>query len=351
MKLRVKLDKPYVIEIGENLTKGIVKELKGKRCVIITDSNVRKLFGAKLLHALKMARIKCRIVSFQAGEKSKNLNTYTGILSKIVRLGLDRSSVIIALGGGIVGDIAGFVASTYMRGIDYVQIPTTLLAMVDSSIGGKTGVDLPQGKNLIGTFHQPKKVFVDISFLETLPDEEYENGLVEMLKHGFIKSKTLVFLIENSIADIKKKNKEVMKKLIYESLKIKASIVEQDEKESNIRMLLNYGHSFGHAFEALSNYRLSHGKAVAAGMIVAARLSNKIGKLSKAETKHHNELIKKIADVGIPKYKPKKIIKMMKMDKKNRNNKMNLVLLNRIGEASMQDDVSMEAVIEVLEYD
>jgi 3-dehydroquinate synthase len=352
MKIRMtgNFDRSYEILIGENLLEGIVSELRdlSDRFVIITDRNVERLYGNALLERMRREGIKAHILSFEPGEKSKNLENYNSIMEKLVSSGLDRGSALIALGGGVPGDITGFAASTYMRGIKFIQVPTTLLAMVDSSIGGKTGVNLRAGKNLVGTFHQPEKVFIDTSTLDTLPEEEFTNGLIELVKHALIRNRTLADFIEKNIGTIMKREKGILEEIITESLKIKADIVEKDEKESGLRMLLNYGHTFGHAFETLSDSGIAHGEAVAAGMMIAGRLSNRVGKLSGEELERHNGLIEKILEVSIPAFVTEEIMEKMLSDKKARDGKIKFVLLKKVGEAYVDENVPLEIVREVL---
>ena len=346
----------YEITINEDIYDSVVSEVKGNRFAIVTDRNVEALYGNALLNRMREKGLKADIISIEPGESSKSFLTLAEVHSKLAGLGMDRGSAIIALGGGVTGDLAGFAAATFMRGIKYYHVPTTLLAMVDSSVGGKTGIDLPEGKNLVGAFHQPTKVFICVNALDSLPEKEFRNGLVEMLKSGFIRDEMIAYMMENSFRDVMKRNKEVMKKLIFHAVKVKAGIVQTDEKESAVlkeRMLLNYGHTFGHAYETLSGFSISHGQAVAAGMIKAAELSHRLGKLSIDELKRHNRLINKFTggQVKLPRFRTDEIINAMKNDKKARQGKIPFILLKRIGESYVDDNVPEKELREVLEHD
>ncbi|MDO9585701.1 MAG: 3-dehydroquinate synthase family protein, partial [Syntrophales bacterium] len=239
----------YDIRIGYNILERIgqgVAELgTGRRYVAITDTNVAPLYGEALLRELKKAGLNIDLIEFPAGEASKNINTALSVIRQLLKLGVDRKSVIIAFGGGVVGDLAGFVASLYMRSIPYLQIPTTLVAQVDSSIGGKTAIDLEEGKNLLGTFYQPRAVFIDPAFLETLPPEEFGNGLAEIVKYGIIDSEDFFELLEDKIVgtDFKSVPREMLVRVIEMSCGIKKRLVEIDEKDQGPRHFLNYGHT------------------------------------------------------------------------------------------------------------
>ena len=248
----------------------------------------------------------------------------------MVEKNFDRDSCVIALGGGVVGDIAGFVASIYMRGIPVIQIPTTLLAMIDSSIGGKTGVNLATGKNLIGTFHKPLEIFIDPYFLKTLPVKHIRNGLGEAIKCGVIGSKTLFNFIDRNLDKILKTDQKILKRLIESCVKIKIEIVEKDEKEKNLRQILNYGHTFGHAVEKQSNYTLVHGFAISLGMVLVNRIAVEKNILKQQDSDCIKNLLKK---AGLPVYTMHKpTLKDIKNDKKKHGNTINFILPTRIGE-------------------
>ncbi|MCD6548288.1 MAG: 3-dehydroquinate synthase, partial [Thermodesulfobacterium sp.] len=338
--LKVKTKPSYEILIKENLFEEIPQDLKNNfdfgKIAIITDSNVEKLYAKKLFEKLQKKNIKAEIFSFPAGEASKNIDTVIFLARKFIKKGFDRKDIIIALGGGVVGDIAGFLASIYLRGIPYIQIPTTLLAQVDSSIGGKTGVDLPEGKNLIGTFYQPAKVYIDPIVLKTLPKEEIKNGLAEVVKYGCILKRKLFNFLKKRGKEIYKLNSQDLEYIIYESCSAKAYVVSRDEKESNLRRILNFGHTIGHAIETELNYTVPHGLAVSVGMVVEAKLSEVFGV---AEKKVSAPLEKLLQTLGMP-YKIshlskdltlERLISHAKKDKKVWKGKLIIVLLQKIG--------------------
>ncbi len=342
LNLKKQENNSYDILIDRDLLKKIPEDLKknniGNRYLIITDSNIEHLFGKTLLNLMKKAGLRADLISFKAGEQSKNLETLKELLTKTQKLGLDRKSAIIALGGGVVGDVAGLVAATYMRGINYIQVPTSLLAMVDSSIGGKVAVDLPTGKNIIGNFHQPKKVYIDVTLLKELPKREIINGLAEIIKHALIKDKTLFNYIKNNLNKILNKDESTLITLIKKNCEIKARIVEEDEKEAGPRKLVNYGHTIGHAIETLTNYKkFSHGEAIAIGMGVEALIANKANLLSKKELAAQNTLLKKAGlSTKIPNINTNKLISELKKDKKVVGGKIEFVLLECIGKAKCE---------------
>ena len=318
MKLK---NRSYPIVIRDGIFAKIPSLLKhGKKYAVISDSKVGKLYGKEL--AARIGK-NATLITFPAGERSKNLITAGKICKKMLAAGIDRHDCVIALGGGVTGDIAGFAASIYMRGIPYIQIPTSLMAMVDSSIGGKTGVDTEDGKNLLGTFHQPKAVFIDPLLLKTLPKKHLINGLAEVIKYGCIKSKSLFKFIDKHhkrILDLESKH---LNKIIVRSCKIKKKIVEQDEKENHKRMLLNFGHTVGHAIEKLTNYTVLHGEAIAIGMVEMCK------------DKKLKTLLEKI---GLPTKVPSKITKKqiretIKKDKKKIGKKIRKIFVEKIGKA------------------
>lgn len=336
-KIPVKLKKSenhsYEIFIEKNLGNKlpeILKKLKlGNKYAIITDSKVEKLYGRALQNFLNKQGIPAQLFSFSQGEKEKNLITLEKLSNKMIAAGFDRSDAIIALGGGVVGDLAGFLASIYMRGIPYLQIPTTLLAMVDSSVGGKTGIDLKSGKNLLGTFTQPKAVFIDINYLKTLPQNQIRNGLAEIIKYGIIKDATLFRFIEKNLEKIFSLDEKTLNYLIEKSVKIKSEIVQKDEKENNERMILNYGHTYGHAIEKLSGYKLLHGYAISIGMVIVNKIAIEKGILSPKIADKIKNLLKK---AGLPITTLKKpSLKDLLSDKKKKDNYLNFILPTQIG--------------------
>lgn len=355
LNLRKRMDNSYDIVIDKGLLNEIPLDMKknkiGNRYLIITDSNIKGLFGGKLLALMRKSGLKTDLISFKAGEQSKNLDVLKELIEKTHKAKLDRKSAIIALGGGVVGDIAGFVAASYMRGINYVQVPTSLLAMVDSSIGGKVAVDLPAGKNMVGAFYQPKKVYIDVSLLRNLPQKEMVNGLAEIIKHALIRDAALFKFIKNNLNRIAGKNESILIKLIKRNCEIKARIVEKDEKESGLRKIVNYGHTIGHAIETLTHYKkYSHGEAIGIGMVVEGLIANKIGMLSKKELAEQNNLIRKAGvPSSVPKINADKIINELKKDKKVVGGKIEFVLLEKIGKARYGVNVSNKIIKESIE--
>lgn len=336
LKLKEKTNKSYKIIIEPGITKKIpeiLKEMKiGKKYAIITDSIVKKLFGLQLQKVLQKNSIKSEIIDFKQGEVSKNLRSIEELAKRMVELGFTRKDAIIALGGGVTGDIGGFLASIYMRGIPYLQIPTTLLAMVDSAIGGKTGVDMECGKNLLGSIIQPSIVFVDIDYLKNLPDKQVRNGLGEVIKYGVIKDKKLFNFIEQNLDKILNKDKEALIEILKRSIQAKVDIVRKDEKENkDLRALLNYGHTYGHALEMLSGYKLLHGYAISIGMVIANKIAVNKGILREKEAERIKKLLK---DAGLPITTAKSVTnKDIQSDKKREGKFIKLVLIKKIGKA------------------
>lgn len=343
VKINVELEKrTYPIWIGEGtferLPEFVGENFSCHSALIVTDSNVRSLYADKIVIELAKSISNLHIFDFSAGEESKNIHTLDLLLRFAAKSGLDRKSCIFALGGGVVGDIAGFAAAVYMRGIPYFQIPTTLLAMVDSSVGGKTAIDLPEGKNLVGAFWQPKGVLIDTDSLKSLPEREIKCGLAEIIKYGVIMDSKFFDFIEEKINSIKNLDKEVMTKLIARSCELKAEVVAGDEREeSGLRAILNYGHTFGHAIETVTGYgEYHHGEAVAIGMCLAAKFA--LTKKIITEEKVHR-IIQLIQNLGLPisfkKFSAEKIISAMKKDKKNLSGIIRLVLPEDIGKVSL----------------
>lgn len=341
MELKVKLksanDHSYKIIVQGGLRHNLATKLKslklGQKYAIITDSKVEKLYGRSLLQQLRKDGFEVDLFSFPAGEKAKTLNTVEKLAEQMIDNNFGRKDAIIALGGGVVGDLAGFLANIFMRGIPYIQIPTTLLAMVDSSVGGKTGVDLSGGKNLIGTFNQPQAVIVDPEYLKTLPINQIRNGLAEVIKYGIIQDSSLFKLIEQNCTRILRLDQKLITELIVQSVTIKSKIVEEDEKESNKRMILNYGHTYGHALEKLSNYTLLHGYAISIGMILANQLAVEKKLLSPASAERIKKLLKR---VGLPITTMKKPnIKDLLSDKKRQGKMINFILPTKIGQVKI----------------
>jgi len=339
-KIKVKISRrqrdKYTIFIKENCIDSLPDFLKenciGEKYAILTDSKTKKIYGDSLLKFLKKNKINAELISFDQGEKSKTLKTVEELAEEMIEKNFDRNSGLIVLGGGVCGDIGGFLASIFMRGIPYIQIPTTLLAMVDSSIGGKTGVDLEGGKNLIGTTYQPKAVFIDINYLKTLPQNQIVNGLSEIIKYGVIKDKKLFKYIEKNLEKILNKDVSALEYIIERSIKIKVKIIEKDERElTDERILLNYGHTFGHALEKMSNYTLLHGFAISIGMVMVNRLAVEQKIMKESDAERIKTLLQK---TGLPITSMKKPgTKDILSDKKRSGNYMNFVFAKKIGKA------------------
>lgn len=338
LRLKEKLTKSHKVYVENGITKRIPEILAkmevGKKYAIITDTIVEKLFAKKLKNALKRKKIKSEIISFKKGEQSKTMATVEKLGEEMVKRGIDRADAVIGLGGGVVGDIAGFVASIYMRGIPYVHIPTTLMAMVDSAIGGKTGVDLKNGKNLLGSIYQPKAVFVDIAYLKDLPIKQIQNGLAEVIKYGVIKDKRLFKFLERNMKKILKKDPIALEYILKRSIKVKVDIVRKDEREkTGLRATLNYGHTYGHALEKLSGYKLLHGHAISIGMVIINNLAVSKGALKE---KHANRIKDLLKLAGLPVTTMKKVKKKdLLSDKKKEGDYVNLILATKIGKATI----------------
>jgi len=335
--LSVDLSPPYSIVLGAGLASIIAETVKADYIAIITDEHVNPLYGEALTEALKAKGKRGQTYELAAGEESKSSGTFAQLMSHMAEDGFDRKSAVIALGGGIMGDLAGFTAASYMRGIDFYQVPTSLLAMVDASVGGKTGINLPEGKNLVGAFWQPKAVFIDVDYLRTLPESEFRQGAVELFKHGLLKDSSI--LEDTKDADFKRDGDAAfLVDLIERSVKVKANIVSEDEKESGVRAYLNLGHSLAHALEAVSDHTLPHGDAVAYGLLFNAKLAQLQGWADETDR------IKDFFDWVNPKPLPIKTFAelepFLRRDKKNSGGKLTFVLLKALGEPVLVDNLS-----------
>ncbi len=353
------------IIVGQDILQKVGKILRqnnfSQRIVIITDSNVAKIYLPVLKHSFRTNGFKSETIILTPGEKAKSIENAKILYKKLIELEIHRDDAIVALGGGVIGDLAGFVAATYMRGINFVQCPTTLLSQVDASIGGKTAVNLEEAKNIIGVFYQPKFVFCDIASLITLPPSEIRNGLSEVIKYGIIKDKNLFLFLENRLNGIKtpkltdfndfKKILDVWENIVYSSARIKAKVVETDEKEiSGERMILNFGHTIGHAIEVLNGYRnITHGQAVAIGMLAATKISLNMGLCKEIVVKR----LEKILELsGLPtiikNLEADDIIAKLILDKKVRDGRILFVLPKKIGCVAIKNDVPVKILRMVL---
>jgi 3-dehydroquinate synthase len=320
---------------------------------IITDSTVGKLYGSRVRALLADAGCTVTYHEFEAGEASKNPATVAALCSELARAGHDRTSVVIALGGGVAGDIGGFVASIYLRGITCLQIPTTLLAQVDSSVGGKTGVDLPEGKNLVGTFSQPSAVFIDPDVLHTLPDDQFIAGLAEVIKYGVIRDPEFLVYLDVYREPILARRPDALIHVIKTCCLIKAAVVAEDEKEGDIRRILNFGHTIGHAVEAASDFTILHGNAVAIGMVAAARLAVRHKVLSEERAQYLQALI---ARYGLPTEIPAeldlgRITSYLGTDKKRVGTSLFFILPTDEGSVLITDEVEPRHIDAVLSAD
>jgi 3-dehydroquinate synthase len=318
----------------------------GQKWVIISQYNLMELFGFDLMTELNESGFNCDYITLPVGEASKSLNEFSRVISQMVEFGCDRKTTILALGGGVVGDVSGFVASSFMRGIDYYQIPTTLLAMVDSAIGGKTGINIAEGKNLVGAIYQPKGVLIDPVILESLSKEEVMAGLGEVIKYGAIWDKAFLIDISTWLKDI---DSFPFEDAIRKSCKIKAEVVSKDEREGDLRRILNFGHTIGHALESHLGYgKIRHGEAVALGMKCAGFISQKLNLLSKKELSTLNQTINRLPLPQLPHINGNHLMPFIKTDKKSEKGVLNFVLLDGLGNAISSTDVTEELIQESL---
>ncbi|RPF73943.1 MAG: 3-dehydroquinate synthase [Rickettsiales bacterium TMED289] len=353
MANRIKVDlgaESYNISIINNFVNSIsnFSSNTDSECMLITQKNIYELYKGNFKKISKLKNLS--IYFIDDGEQAKSVQTIDKITNEMASRHFDRSSIIFAVGGGVVGDIAGFVASIFMRGIDYVQYPTTLLAMIDSSIGGKTGINLESGKNLIGRIYQPKAVEIDMNFISTLPKKEINASLAEAIKYGFIYDKELFGFISSSIdIIIRDKPLKVLEKIIIQCCEIKSDVVSEDVHENELRMILNFGHTVGHAIEGYYNYdKLLHGEAIFYGMKCALFLSNKYGDLSDEDYKKSLNLLSKFDLPPINIEDDKKFMSLVKNDKKFRATNTKFILLDKIGKAYISSEISLEKIKESL---
>ena len=348
-------NRSYPIWIENGLINKLSELLKPlnqeQKWVIFSQDGIFKLYGMELLADLKAVGFNVDTILLPDGEGAKSLSALEGIFSQLIELGCDRSSTFLALGGGVGGDSAGFVAATFMRGVDYIQIPTTLLAMVDSSIGGKTGVNLPAGKNLVGVIWQPKAVVIDPKLLESLPEREISSAMGEVIKYGAILDRDIFDLISSNLEDLLKlANPELLTEVIGRCAKLKADVVAEDEREGGKRRILNFGHTIGHALETNFGFdTLRHGEAIAYGMLAAGKLSIEDGRMKNEDFELLEEIIGKLPLPVLPKFDPNDILQIMQRDKKVRGRKIYFVLLEELGKAVIVDDVAKRSIINAME--
>jgi 3-dehydroquinate synthase len=324
--------------------------LKPGRCAIVTDSTVEKLYAARVHDALGKTGFDPTMIPIAPGEASKSMATLEVLYDRMTEAGLDRATTIFALGGGVVGDLAGFAAATYLRGVAVVQVPTTVVAQVDSALGGKTGVNHRHAKNLIGAFHQPRLIVADVTTLATLPDREFREGLAEVIKYGAIMDAAMIVDLERDLDAILTRREDLLEQVVARSLSHKAAVVSADEREGGLRKSLNFGHTIGHAIEASAGYgSYFHGEAVAIGMVAAARLSSKYAGFSADEASRLQRLIER---AGLPTAMPAgwdsgDFIRALGLDKKRSEGSVEFVLLDRLGH-SMTKSLSIDDIVSSL---
>jgi 3-dehydroquinate synthase len=352
-------NRSYAVKIAPGLLQKLGVEcarLKlGHRCAIVTDTNVGRKFAKPVYESLVKAGFEPVLITVPAGEKSKRISVVENCYDQLAAHRLERKSFIVALGGGVVGDLAGFVAATYLRGIDFVQVPTTLLAQVDSSVGGKTGVNLKAGKNLAGAFYQPRLVLCDLDTLKNLPEREFRTGIAEVIKYGIIFDVNLFARVENCLPKILKRDSKTLSEIVARCCEIKAEVVSQDETETGLRAILNFGHTIGHAIENGSGYgKFLHGEAISIGQVAAAKLSQRILGLPERDVERIENLF---ARAGLPvqiklnSAQRKKLFTAMKLDKKVSGGEIKFVLAEKIGKVVWGQKVSTDSIESVLATD
>lgn len=347
----------YPIKIGAGLLENLGRECEGifgkGSCAIITDTNVGKLYAARAVESLSKSGFSPFVITIRAGESSKNLRVVERCYNELANKRVERRSFIVALGGGVVGDLAGFVAATYMRGIGFVQVPTTLLAQVDSSVGGKVGINLRSGKNLVGAFYQPGLVLCDLNTLSTLPQRELRAGLSEVIKYAVIYDEQMFGQLEKCIKDLVGKDAEKLGNIIARCCEIKADVVSQDETESGLRAILNFGHTIGHAIEAISGYKkYLHGEAVAIGQVAASHIATKVMGFAEADASRVKELLRSAGlpvSIKLTSLQKKRLFDAMRLDKKVSGGEIKFVLPEKIGAVKWGQKVPMPVIEEALD--
>ena len=322
----------------------------GRRLFVVTVAPVRRKWGKKLMGSLAAVGFDAKILEMPEGERFKRLATVEMLAEKLTGLGADRNAAIVAFGGGVAGDVSGLLASLFMRGVEFVQIPTTVLAQVDASVGGKTAVNLKAGKNLVGTFHQPRVVLIDPQVLSSLPEREYRAGLYEALKCGVIGNPDLFREFEENREQILQRDPATVEKLIAESVRLKAHVVSVDEKENGLRRVLNFGHTIGHALEAETGYRaLLHGEAVAWGMMAAARIAAGVGKLEDEDAERICQVTRDVGPLPKLNVRGRSIARRLHSDKKTRSGRVHFILPTEIGKVEVVNDVPENVVLAAVE--
>jgi 3-dehydroquinate synthase len=346
----------YDIHIGSGNLDALDRFLrslrKASRAVVITDSKVGPLYGQRVTERLTAAGLAHTLLTVPAGEPSKSPEEAVRLWREMLRAGADRQSVVVALGGGVVGDLAGFVAAGFARGIPLLQIPTTLLAQVDSSVGGKVGVNLPEAKNIVGAFWQPIGVLIDTDVLASVPDRHYRAGLAEVVKYGVILDADFFAYLETNVEALNRREPSVLARVIARCCRLKADVVEQDEREeSGLRAVLNYGHTFGHALEAAAQYgTLLHGEAVSIGMLCASRLAERLGRIDAETTRRQHALLSALGlPVDVPELPSAELLGHMRHDKKAEHGRLRFILPTRIGQVELVEVDDEPAILAAMQ--
>ena len=341
----------YDIEIGDGNLPRVAQfvdvEHDDAHAVIITDANVDDLYAEPVASALAEQGCEVDLLIVDAGEQSKSIDVAIELWERMLDEGTDRKSTVVAVGGGVVGDLAGFVAATFARGLAFVQVPTTLLAQVDSSVGGKVGINLPGAKNMVGSFWQPRGVLIDVNVLQSLPEREFSAGMAEVVKYGVIQDAEFFAYLERHVDAINSRDAAVLTHIVQRCCRLKADVVEKDERETTgLRAILNYGHTFCHAFEAATGYEeLLHGEGVAIGMLCASRLAERLGRVDAAFTKRQQDLLESFGlPTGVPEVAHEELIELMYHDKKVERGKLRFVLPSRLGHVEVVRDVSSDDI-------
>lgn len=349
-------ERSYDIIVGHNCLLDLGKILKrldiGKDAIVVTNSNLFSLYGKKIKKSLEKVGLNVKIEEVQDSEKAKSYRQFVKLTEYITSGGFKKRIFIVAFGGGVIGDLAGFVAAVYRRGIPYIQVPTTLLAQVDSAIGGKVAIDLKQGKNLLGAFYQPRLVFSDLALLNSLSLRQIRSGLAEVIKYGVIKDPGLFCYLEDNSFELLKRNKDNLSEIVLRSCKIKARVVEQDERDSkDLRIILNFGHTIGHAMETAAGYSklISHGESIAIGMLVASDIARELRMIANNSVRRIEGLIQKIGlPTKISQIDLSKVLKASYHDKKIIRGKNRFVLPARIGQVRIVEDIPLNLVVKAL---
>jgi 3-dehydroquinate synthase len=341
----------YRIHIGTNTLPDVGALVAGLRPVVhaavITDKHVEGPHAQPVADSLVRERIDVDVLVVEPGESAKSIETALALWEKLLEVGADRTTLVVAVGGGVIGDLAGWVAASYARGLDFVQVPTTLLAQVDSSVGGKVGVNLPEGKNMVGAFWQPRAVLIDTAVLSTLPQREYCSGLAEVVKYGVILDAEFFAWLEANAAGLVRRADDCLRETIARCCQLKAQVVCEDEREeTGARAVLNYGHTFCHAFETLTGYQaLLHGEGVSIGMLCASRLAERLGRIDASLTRRQHDLLTALGlPTQVPDLDPDEIIRVMARDKKSRYGRLRFVLPSHMGHVELVDGVDSDDV-------